>query len=78
MRDGAASILYRVRLLDSLNSAGVNSDPQNRSSCANLQVRKGGLPPLERQRRDCYVSFLVSAPQLSHESFQLEDSLHSW
>ena len=24
---------------------------------ANLQVRKGGLPPPERQRRDCHFSF---------------------
>jgi hypothetical protein len=29
--------------------------------CGNLQVRKGGLPPLERQRRECVGYYLGEA-----------------
>src|SRR5437868_15041060 len=45
---------------------------KDRSSLANSQVRKGGLPPLERQRRDWLLQPSSSSPPVKPEVFHLE------
>src|SRR5437667_6202775 len=59
--------------LTSLSSIRCDIPAQkDRSSLANSQVRKGGLPPLERQRRDWLLQPSSSSPPVKPEVFHLE------